>query len=183
MFSDEHLLSILSLRQESALKELYSRYWEPLYLQAYKVLGDGKASEDVVQEVFIDLWEKRKFDRIEDLSAYLFQSVKYKTLMALRHDRIQASHLEILRTLLPVCETGQTLQLEELSESINHHLKTLPPKYREVFYKSRFEHLKNDEIAIQLNISKRTVETHISHALRHLKGVKELLIFLIFLGW
>src|SRR5690554_5126548 len=75
------------------------------------------------------------------------------------------------------------LETKEMSDQINRHLKNLPPKCREVFYKSRFENLKNDEIADQLNISKRTVETHISHALRYLKGVKELLIFLIFLGW
>lgn len=183
MFSDEQLLGMLSGRKESALKVLYSRYWESLYLQAYRVLGEENASEDVVQEVFIDLWEKRKFSRIEDLSAYLYQSVKYKTLMALRQNRIRARHLNIIRDLNPEYALDHSLEIREMSEQINQHLMNLPPKCREVFYKSRFEHLKNDEIADQLNISKRTVETHISHALRYLKGVKELLVFLIWLGW
>src|SRR5690606_17068747 len=111
MFSDEQLLGMLSGRKESALKELYSRYWELLYLQAYRVLGEENASEDVVQEVFIDLWEKRKFDRIEDLSAYLHQSVKYKTLMALRQNRIRARHLKIIRDLNPEYTLDHRLEI------------------------------------------------------------------------
>lgn len=181
--SEEQLQSLLSRSKESALRALYDRYWEGLYLQTYTVLGDGPASEDVVQEVFIDLWEKRKFNRIEDLSAYLYQAVKYKTLMAIRHNKINDRHLEIFKELNPTHAIDHELEVRELHEAINHHLTRLPPRCREVFYKSRFEHLKNDEIAEQLNISKRTVETHISHALRHLKGVKELLVFILWMGW
>lgn len=186
MFSlqDQRLLRSLAGRDEKALRELYDRYWEPLYLRAFKVLGDEKSSEDVIQEVFIDLWEKRKFNRIEDLSAYLFQSVKYKTLMTLRYNKIQDRHLEVFRQISPGVTEDHVLQMRELREEIHHHLTGLPPRCREVFYKSRFEHLANDEIAEQLNISKRTVETHISHALRYLRGVKELLVLLVVIsGW
>lgn len=183
MFGDEHSHDPHPRKKEFVLKELYARYWESLYLQAYRVLADDKACEDIVQEVFIDLWEKRKFDQIEDLTAYLYQCVKYKTLMALRQNKIRDRHLTIVRELIPSYTFDVQLETKEMSDQINRHLKNLPPKCREVFYKSRFENLKNDEIADQLNISKRTVETHISHALRYLKGVKELLIFLIFLGW
>ena len=179
---DQRLLRSLAGRDEKALRELYDRYWEPLYLQTFRILGNNKSSEDVVQEVFIDLWEKRKFNHIEDLCAYLFQSVKYKTLMALRHNKIQDRHLEVFRQISPTDIEDHVLQVRELREEIHHHLNKLPPRCREVFYKSRFEHLANEEIAEQLNISKRTVETHISHALRYLRGVKELLGFLLVLG-
>ncbi|MBY5956774.1 RNA polymerase sigma-70 factor [Membranicola marinus] len=180
--SEQQLLKNLSRRKESSLKELYNRYWETLYLQAWRILQDEKASEDVVQEVFIDLWEKRKFGDIENLSAYLYQSVKYKTLMMLRKNRITEKHLEVIKEISPVHTFDRALQVKELHEDITYHLQQLPPRCREVFYKSRFEHLKNDEIAEQLNISKRTVETHISHALRYLRGVKELLMLMIWLG-
>ncbi|HLT93315.1 MAG TPA: RNA polymerase sigma-70 factor [Membranihabitans sp.] len=183
MFTDEHLPGSPSLSKEKVFKALYSRYWETLYLQAYRVLGDDKACEDIVQEVFIDIWEKQKLDKIENLSAYLFQSVKFKTLMALRQNKIRDRHLTIIRELSPQYTLNHNLESVVLSEHIDLHLKNLPPKCREVFYKSRFENLKNEEIADQLNISKRTVETHISYALRYLRGVKELLIFLIFFGW
>lgn len=180
--SEEQLLKLLSKQRESALKELYNRYWEVLHTHALRVLRDEKASEDVVQEVFIDLWEKRKFGDIENLSAYLYQAVKYKTLMALRKNRITERHLEVIKEFSPVQSYDRTLQIKELREEITHHLEHLPPRCREVFYKSRFEHLRNEEIAEQLNISKRTVETHISHALRYLRGVKELLMIMIWLG-
>lgn len=180
--SEEQLLNLLSMQRESALKELYNRYWEALYIHALKVLGDEKASEDVVQEVFIDLWEKGKFGQIENLSAYLYKAVKYKTLMALRKNRITEKHLALLKEISPKQTDDRTLQVQELREEITNHLAHLPPRCQEVFYKSRFEHLRNEEIAEQLNISKRTVETHISHALRYLKGVKELLIIIIWFG-
>lgn len=180
--SEDQLLKLLSKQRESALKELYNRYWEPLYFHAWKVLGDKNASEDVVQEVFIDLWEKGKFGKIENLSAYLYQAVKYKTLMALRKNRITEKHLEVIKQISPVQTFDRTLHMKELHDEITHHLEQLPPRCREVFYKSRFEHLRNEEIAEQLNISKRTVETHISHALRYLRSVKELMIMIIWLG-
>lgn len=180
--SEQQLLKNLSRRKESSLKELYNRYWETLYLQAWRILQDEKASEDVVQEVFIDLWEKRKFNDIQNLSGYLYQAVKNRTLMALRKNRITEEHLNAFKKIRPVQTVDHTLQIQELRREITHHLEHLPPRCREVFYKSRFEHLKNDEIAEQLNISKRTVETHISHALRYLRGVKELLMMMIWLG-
>lgn len=180
--SEQQLLKNLSRRKESSLKELYNRYWETLYLQAWRILQDEKASEDVVQEVFIDLWEKRKFNDIQNLSGYLYQAVKNRTLMALRKNRITEEHLNAFKKIRPVQTVDHTLQIKELRREITHHLEHLPPRCREVFYKSRFEHLKNDEIAEQLNISKRTVETHISHALRYLRGVKELLMMMIWLG-
>ncbi len=182
-YSEEQLLKLLSRQRESALKELYNRYWETLYINAWKVLGDEKACEDVVQEVFIDLWEKGKFSQIENLSAYLYKAVKYKTLMTLRKNRITEKHLAVLKEISPVQTIDRDLQVRELREEITYHLAQLPPRCREVFYKSRFEHLRNEEIAEQLNISKRTVETHISHALRYLRGVKELLMIIIWLGF
>lgn len=180
--SEQQLLKKLSRRRKGALKDLYNQYWEPLYIHAWKVLREEKASEDVVQEVFIDLWEKGKFEQIENLSAYLYKSVKYKTLMALRKNRITKEHLEVFKEIRPLHTFNGALQIKELREEITHHLEQLPPRCREVFYKSRFEHLRNEEIAEQLNISKRTVETHISHALRYLRGVKELLMIIIWLN-
>lgn len=181
--SDRQLLVLLSHRREEALKELYSRYWNRLYVQARKVLNDKNASEDVVQEVFIDLWEKRSYDHIQYFSAWLHQAVRYKTLMILRKNHITDRHLEIFQTLIPVQQNPiQEFRLRELKEEIVNYMSHLPPRCREVFYKSRFENLENQEIADQLNISKRTVETHISHALRYLKGIKEFLILILWIG-
>lgn len=181
--SDRQLLILLSQRREEALKELYTRYWNRLYIQARKVLDDRNACEDVVQEVFIDLWEKKSYDQIQKFSAWLHQAVRYKTLMTLRKNHINDRHLEIFQTLVPVQQTPvQEFRLRELKEEIINHMAHLPPRCREIFYKSRFENLGNQEIADQLNISKRTVETHISHALRYLKGIKEFLILILLIG-
>lgn len=180
--SDERLLILLSGKSESAFRELYQRYWVRLYTSARRVLRDEKSAEDVVQEVFIDLWKKDSYGHIENFSAYLHQAVRFKTLMALRKNKISDHHLAVYREIVPENVPNQELQFSELQEEIAYHLEQLPPRCREIFYKSRFEHMKNQEIADQLNISKRTVETHISNALRYLKGVRELLSFLLSLG-
>ena len=75
------LLSLLTDRNEMALRTIYERFWNQLYIDAWKVLKNDKASEDVVQEVFIDLWEKKSYDHIDNFDAYIYQAVKYKTLM------------------------------------------------------------------------------------------------------
>lgn len=180
--TDKKLLSAIGRRDERAFKELYDRYWEPLYVHAHKVLGEGKASEDVVQEVFVDLWLKGSYNHIDNFQSYIFKSVKYKTLMALRKNRIEHHHLEEFKSIRPSHSVNHEIKSNEFREQLIHHLNKLPPRCREVFYKSRFEHFNNQEIADQLNISKRTVETHISHALRHLKRVKELLMIIIWIG-
>lgn len=178
--TDSQLLELLSKRNKYAFKELYSRYWDRLYLQARNILMDKNACEDVVQEVFIDLWEKKSYDQIRNFSAWIYQAVRYKTLMVLRKNNISDRHLEIFKSLtIHYQKPIQEFRLKELEKEIVSQMANLPPRCREVFYKSRFENLENQEIADQLNISKRTVETHISHALRYLKGVREFLVFVL----
>ncbi|WP_236977144.1 RNA polymerase sigma factor [Membranihabitans maritimus] len=177
--SDEVLLQKLRKNNQLALQELYARYWDQLYINAYKILKSKSASEDVVQEIFIDLWEKRKFNSIGNLPAYLYQATKYKTLMALRRNNIQQKHLDILENIKQEQFADSIIELKELREEVVNYLDNLPERCREVFYKSRFEHNSNQEIAEQLGISKRTVETHISNALKYLRGVKELLVMII----
>src|SRR5690625_2922476 len=169
--TDSQLLRLLHERNTHAFRELYSRYWDQLYLQARNVLMD---------KVFIDLWERKSYDHIKNFPAWINQAVRYKTLMVLRKNNISDRHLEVFKSLTIHYQNPiQEFRLKELEETIVSQMANLPPRCREVFYKSRFENLENQEIADQLNISKRTVETHISHALRYLKGVREFLVFVL----
>lgn len=178
--TDDDLLELLSQRNTNAFRELYIRYWDILYVRAHNVLRDEKACEDIVQEVFIDLWERKSYDQIRNFSAWINQAVRYKTLMVLRKNNISDRHLEVFKSLTIHYQNPiQEFRLKELEKEIVSQMANLPPRCREVFYKSRFENLENQEIADQLNISKRTVETHISHALRYLKGVREFLVFVL----
>lgn len=177
--SDQTLLSLLKTQKEEALYLLYEKYWDDLYLQAFKVLKDTKSCEDIVQEVFIDVWKKSDQLTIQHLKAYLYQATRFKVLMVLRKGKISSEHLEVFQRIQARTDVNTVLEVQELKEQILVHLNHLPQKCREVFYKSRFEHITNQEIADQMGISKRTVETHISHAIKYLRGVKEILMLVL----
>ncbi|GAA5221907.1 RNA polymerase sigma factor [Membranihabitans marinus] len=177
--SDFDLLVLLQKKDVSAMETLYAKYWEKLYLSAYKVLKNKIACEDIVQEIFIDLWQKPPQNPIHNLSAYLYQATKYKVFMVLRKNKISNEHLEIIKRLQQEQSSYDSRAAMELKDEIIQTLDQLPNKCREVFYMSRFQHIPNQEIADQMGISKRTVETHISHAIKYLRGVKELFILLL----
>ncbi|WP_236977183.1 RNA polymerase sigma-70 factor [Membranihabitans maritimus] len=168
----------LGKHDEAVFREWYDLYWDNMFIQAYKVLKDSNLSEDIVQEVFTDLWDKKQFNRIENLPAYLHQSVKYKVLKALRKNRIRQDHLQTSKEIQSKLSSTAPLTSEELKEEILHHMEKLPSKCRKVFYKSRFEHIPNREIAKEMGISIRTVETHISHALKLLRRIRKTMIWL-----
>ncbi len=181
--SDQDLLKYIQLRDEQAFTDLYDRYWEQLFLSAYKVLRDEETSKDIVQEVFINIWTNVDLGTIDNVKSYFHQTVRYKVLMELRRGKISEKHLKTLQTL-EANSTEDLFNFHALNETIESTIQTLPEKCREVFVLSRMDHLTNKEIADRMNISVRTVETHISKALKVLRlsldGSTALLITLFF---
>ncbi len=166
-------------RDLKVFEELFFTYHGRLVLFANKFLGDMQVSQDMVQDVFVNLWDKAEQLEIkESLKSYLFQAVKN---VCLNHTR----HLSVKRNAAVEFENkfkAQESQLEEntsspyfslieleLEDKINEVIERMPEKCKEVFKLSRFESLKNKEIAEKLNISVKMVEKHISKALAILR--------------
>lgn len=181
--SNEILFERMSFGSETAYYELFERFWEPLYVSSFKILRDRELAKDVVQEIFIGLWEKRNNISVQNVSGYLNQAAKFASLKEIRDGKqnlfddvesIENHHSTI----------HQELEAEELNQQITTAIDSLPIRCKEVFLLSRNNQLSNKEIADKLNLSQRTVETHISNALKHLKKhiPKEhlLLIYLTF---
>lgn len=168
MSSDQKLIKQISDGNELAFAHFYDKYWDALFISAYKVLKDEEVCKDIVQEVFLTIWEKSNLGKVQNIKAYLHQTVKFKTLMVLRKDKISEKHLKTMQELL-VNTTEEQLDFKELNENIERSIEALPEKCRNVFRLSRMEHLTNQEIADKLGISIRTVETHISNALKHIR--------------
>ena len=166
--SDIKLYQLIQDGDQEAFKVLYNKYWKPLFNSAYKVLGEVEASKDAVQEVFLDALENPK-ENILNLEAYLHQSVKYNVLKQLRRGKVSQAHLDTLEIVIAENSTEDSLNLAELSESVERIVDDLPEKCRHIFRLSREENLSNKEIAEKLNLSVRTVETHISNALRQIR--------------
>lgn len=181
--SDEELFNLLKKDNGFALDELFNRYWEKLFKSADKLLFDEDAAKDVVQNVFVKLWENRNSVMVSNLYAYLLQATKYQVVSYLRKGKFTAQHEDELESLGSVNNTEQTINFNELNHVIIESLEQIPGRCREIFYLSRFEYLSNKEIADRLDISIRTVETQISKALKYIRETLETtwIVFLLFL--
>jgi RNA polymerase sigma-70 factor (ECF subfamily) len=169
LLSDQQLLAKLRNGNETVFPLIFDRYWKRLYSYAFKIYRDDKVCEDIVQEIFISLWEKASESQILNLEAYLLRSVKYRVANHIRSLKFSSSQEEILESIPYPSNSVLSLEYQEFENEILSKVKQLPPRCREIFVLSRFDNYSNSEIAHKLNISIRTVEKQISNALSYLK--------------
>lgn len=169
---DKELFERIQSGDEVAFQELFTKYWELLYRIAFKILRDESMAEDMVQDVFISVWERRKQILNTNIKAYLSQSVKFQVFKQLKKSQLQQVHVDAIESIALISnETSESkVNIKELTKEIDGVLGGLPNRCREIFYLSRNEQLTNKEIASRLGISIRTVETQISIALKHLRN-------------
>ena len=152
-----------------AFELLFKMYYTALCSFSNKYLLNPEESKDVVQDVFLKLWENRdKIDFKESLKAYLFRITANNCIDRLRRRKVENKYDEILKLVyLDNCESSpyNSLLEREFSEHIDNALSKIPPQCRRVFNLSRIEGFKYNEIAKYLKISVKTVECHMSKAL------------------
>ncbi len=181
--NDQELLDFFKQNNRFAYNEIYNRYWEELFRFAYSILNDKDTAKDILQEVFINIWQRRQHVNISHLGGYLFQAVKLKVLEHLRNGKIRQQHLSRINMITFANHTEDRIRLREVEEAFDKSVSKLPDRCKEVFQLSRFEHLTNKQIAARLKISIKTVEGHLTSALKRLhKDLSEFVsIFLIYL--
>lgn len=167
--TDKQLCILLHQGDKKAFDILYERYWKRLFVYAYKIFEDQLICEDIVQEVFVRLWERSGELRIEELESYLFRATKYQALNAIRNMKRTTPYEDILPHLFVDISVDLVYEEMETSQIITNSVQALPEKCQEVFLLSREKELSNKEIASKLNISVRTVEAHLYKALKILK--------------
>ena len=151
---------------------LFRREFKGLCFFAIRYVKDYETSREIVQDAFISLWEKRDIiDLSKPVKAYLSTSVRNKCLNHLRDNRKFSNDLLSAEDLLSdyALEESDVLVEAEIREKINEAITELPEKCREIFVLSRHENLKYQQIADQLKISVKTVETQMSKALQHMR--------------
>ena len=171
-YIDWELVERLQNSEEEALTKIYNKYWEVMYLAAYNLVKDQSVCEDIVQEVFISLWQRREKLQIEvSLKSYLYTSTVYKVYDHFTKSNKMATDepLDDFENKIATSNPETPLMHQELIGHLDAVIETLPDKCKEVYKLSRENMLTNKEIAEQLNISQRTVEGHISKALKILK--------------
>jgi len=171
-FSDIELLALLNKEDRRAFDAIYNRYWEELYKSAYRVLRDQDACMDVLQEVFVWLWEHRDNLVINNLKYYLISAVKYKISNYIRREKIRRSFFIEVENIRPedLTFTEDSVELKELTSIILSFTAGLPERARAIFQLSRYEHLSNKEIAERLGISEKTVENQMTTNLKKLRS-------------
>jgi RNA polymerase sigma-70 factor (family 1) len=183
-YSDLELTDFLKSGEKSAFIELYDRYKGLLYIYACKITKDKSMAEDMVQEVFIYLWEKRlSINFTTSISSYLYSAIRYKSFDLIDKQKVRDDYSQSFQLFIDQGEylTDHYIQERELSAVIEKEILNLPPKMREIFVLSRGKNLTNQQIAKYLGISEKTVKNQVSLALKTLRVKLGLLVFLLFL--
>jgi RNA polymerase sigma-70 factor (ECF subfamily) len=166
----QNISSLITGTTES-YEALFKHYYAPLVVYACKYVSDIDIAREIVQDFFVKLFEKRNSLSIDtSVKSYLYRSVYNCCINYINQRNLQDKHL---RNIEFGRENDVYLENEintiELQQKIYEVIESLPAKCRRIFKMNRLEGLKNEEIAKQLNLSKRTVETQISKALKILR--------------
>lgn len=185
--SDSELWNLITKEDNKAFNALFEKYWSKIYTTAFSYLKDNEACAEIVNDIFINIWKKRHDLHIESFAAYLTASSRYhvyKKVKALKTAKLDfvENYDSINNQMVNLNTADSKMGYQDLEKRIETYLAGLPKRCREIFIMSRQQHLSNDEIAQKLNISKRTVENQITHALKHLRvSLKDISVIIILL--
>lgn len=162
-------------------RRLFDNCYAPLCRYADLILRDRMDAEEVVLDLFLYLWRNREKVNIDiSIEQYLFRSVKNRSLNILRNRKGEAVPLDD-RALFCVPPSLYVVEEEDISAIVRSAILSLPPKCREVFSKSRIDGMTNKEIASDMGISVKSVEAHITRALKKIKvRLKKFYLLLLF---
>lgn len=170
--TDTELLQLLAVGNERAFYEIYLRYDQMLYKYAYQKLRNKEEAQDVVQEVFISIWNNREsFTLKTTLSGYLYKCVLNKIFNIFKHQNIIQQYINSGQHFIELddYEADYLIREKDITNLIEKEIAAMPPRMRMVYELKRKELLTTKEIAARLGISQLTVSTQVKKALKLLK--------------
>ncbi|MGV3558507.1 RNA polymerase sigma factor [Larkinella arboricola] len=168
---DLRLLKAIANDDRKALSKLYDRYWNQLLRVAYQKVRSHEIAEELVQNLFIKLWEGRKRFQIQRVDLYLFAALKFAIIDYIRHLARHEEFTFYYESFISEVTTDTEDQLahHDLINAVQLLLARLPAKTQEVFRLCRFEDLSTEEAAYRLQLTEKTVEYHLTKALKLLR--------------
>jgi RNA polymerase sigma-70 factor (ECF subfamily) len=179
--ADKLILEHLRNSNQGVFEMVFKYYYSGLVIYADQIIKNISVSEDIVQTVFLKLWETRETLDIRSFRNYFIQCVKNRCIDYLRNCEVKNKFSQELKDYSQIEMQEDLWTLMELDELIQQAIDKLPPRCREIFLMSRTENLKIAEIAEKLRLSARTVETQISKALKVLRTELAEYIALLFI--
>lgn len=168
----------MKVGDRESFNQLFRSYYKPLVRFCFRFVADDDMAAEIVQDLFVKLWAGReKLSFNSSFESYMLRSVQNAAITYINKERSHAeANLRMVADETDANDPSETLQSNNLEASYRKILAAMPEKRREVFLASRFEGLKYAEIAEKLGMSQKTVETHMSAAIKQLKeGLKEYL--------
>jgi RNA polymerase sigma-70 factor (family 1) len=180
-FTDMELVATLKTGDKTAFAEIYNRYWDKLFSMAGHKLDHLEDAEEVVQNIFISLWNRRTTLNITStLNSYLAVSVKYRVIKVLEKQYYQRKYTGSLSKEHKLDDSTQEwLEFTELKAQLEQLVKGLPDKCQLVYRMSREDGCSQKEIAGKLDISEKTVEAHLGKALKTIRSGLNIYISLL----
>lgn len=171
--TDAELWNAVRNNDEMAFTALFDRYWVRLYKLAKGYLKNQETSEELVHDIFLNIWNRRQTLEIDSFPTFMLTAARYQV-----YNRMRAAKplTLVLGDAHPENEPfhnneGEDHLIElELQQELQQYLVQLPKRCQEIFYLSRVKNLSNQEIADNFGVSKRTVENQITVALKHLRS-------------
>ena len=168
--SDQDLLQELMSGSHEAFSILYKRYWKKVFIFAHDRLNDAKQSQDIVQDVFVSLWERKETLEIKNLNAYLYASVRYGVLRIVDAQQAEAHFFNSLKHLAAEASSADDQVISaELLDAYRALVDKMPAQRRKIFQLRHEENLKTKQIAETLNISQKTVQNQLLHSYQQIR--------------
>jgi RNA polymerase sigma-70 factor (family 1) len=157
---------------EGAFAEIYKRYSFQLFTVAYGKLKNKEAAEELAQDLFENLWDKRSSAQIQQLKAYLFSAIRYRIINYIKAEKVRTGYELFCRLSLTDADTGTeaTVAVNDLNEALAAGMQHLSEKAQEVFRLSRLEQYTIPEISVRVNLSEKTVEYHLRKSLKLMRS-------------
>lgn len=168
--SIEELFFSVRQRDPLAFEELYSRTWKDLFSIAYKRLRDEDTCKDILQEIYIDLWNRAPDLEVVNIKSYLSTATRYKIISHISRSSGKSHVFEHLEYMLESYDKADhSLNKKELQRIVDLWIDTLPKKRKEIFLLKIESNKTTNEISSELNISRKTVQNQLHTALSGLK--------------
>ncbi len=170
--SDVDLIDLLKSGDIAAFNQIYDRYNGLLYVFTFKLTEDYDEAKDIVQELFMYLWDKKTEIEIRSsFSSYLYGAVRNNFLKRVAHNKVKTNYAERFLNSMQegIDSTADYITEKEYAREIEKHISSLPEKMAKIFILSKFKHLSNKEIAEEMNLAEKTVKNIMTQAVRSLR--------------